>query len=172
MDEIVRQARAAVAWLWQNAASLGADQDRIYACGHSAGGHLVAVLLATDWPAFSEGLPADVLKGGCAISGVFELEPVRLTYLNDVLGMDEDVAARNSPLSLTYSVRAPLLIVLGGLESEEYHRQSQAMADLWRGHGYPTDMIVPPELDHFSIVDQLIEPGSDLVRALLAQMGI
>lgn len=172
MGEIVRQARAAVAWLWRNASSLGADRDRIYATGHSAGGHLVTMLLATDWPGFSEDLPADVLKGGCAISGIFDLEPIRRTYLNDVLGMDEETAARNRPLNLTYPVAAPLQIVLGGLESEEYHRQSRAMADLWRGLGYPTELIAPPELDHFSIVDRLDEPHSPLVKAQLTQMGL
>ena len=96
----------------------------------------------------------------------------RLTYLNDVLSMDEDTAARNSPLNLAYPVAATLQIVLGGLKSKEYHRQSRAMADLWKGLGYPTDLIVPPELDHFSVVDRLKEPGSPLVRAQLAQMGL
>ena len=83
MDEIVRQNRAALAWLSRNAAAHGCDRDRIYVAGHSAGGHLAALLMATDWPRFSPGLPVDLVKGACAIGGIFDLEPIRLSFLNE-----------------------------------------------------------------------------------------
>ena len=99
MDEIVRQNRAALAWLWRNARTYGADPDRIYVCGHSAGGHLAVMLLATDWPAFGAGLPRDLVKGACSIGGLFDMEAIRLSFLNKTLKMSKEEAARNAPLS-------------------------------------------------------------------------
>jgi arylformamidase len=96
MDELVRQCRASIAWVWRHADSFNGDPGRLFVSGHSAGGHLVAMLMATDWPAF--GAPADVLKGGCGISGLYDLEPIRLCYRNDVLALTPEAARRNSPI--------------------------------------------------------------------------
>lgn len=170
MDEIVRQNRAALAWLWQNAAEFGGDRDRIYVTGHSAGGHLAAMLLATDWPNFEVGLPRDLVKGACAISGLFELEPIQLSYLNQKLGMDPEMAKRNSPALLDYPIEAPLLLIVGKDESDEYHRQSEVMAEKWRKLGYPQQLHVPDGLDHFAIVDSLIDPNAELVQRQLDAM--
>lgn len=170
MDEIVRQNRAALAWIWQNARDFGADPDRIYVTGHSAGGHLAAMLLATDWPSFQTGLPQDLVKGACAISGLFELEPIRLSYLNNKLGMDHEMAQRNSPALLKYPIAAPLLLVVGKDESDEYHRQSEEMAEKWGTLGYEHELFIPDGLDHFAVVDSLIDPHADLVRRQLNAM--
>lgn len=170
MDEIVRQNRAALAWLWQNAAEFGGDRDRIYVTGHSAGGHLAAMLLATDWPNFEVDLPRDLVKGACAISGLFELEPIQLSYLNQKLGMDPEMAKRNSPALLDYPIEAPLLLIVGKDESDEYHRQSEVMAEKWRKLGYPRQLHVPDGLDHFAIVDSLIDPNAELVQWQLNSM--
>jgi len=170
MDEIVRQNRAALAWLWRNAHTYGADPGRIYVCGHSAGGHLAVMLLATDWPAFGAGLPKDLVKGACAIGGLFDMEAIRLSYLNKTLKMDKLEAARNAPLLQRYPVSAPLSLVVAVDETPEYHRQSQAMADLWRGLGYPVELLVPQGLNHFDVANQLIDPTCDLVKVQLAEM--
>lgn len=115
MDEIVRQNRAAAA-------------SRIHVLGQSAGGHLAAMLLATDWPALGADLPADLVKSAVSISGIYDLEPIRLCYLNDRLGMDEAAARRNGPVAQRYPVAAPLMLVSGDIESDEYARQADAMA--------------------------------------------
>ena len=170
MDEIVRQNRAALAWLWRNARAYGADPDRIYVCGHSAGGHLAVMLLATDWPAFAADLPKDLVKGACSIGGLFDMEAIRLSYLNKTLKMSKEEAARNAPLLQKYPVSAPLSLVVAVDETPEYHRQSQAMADLWRKLGYPVELLVPQGLNHFDVANQLRDPGCELVKVQLEEM--
>ena len=167
MDEIVRQCRAAIAWLWHHAADYGGDRERIYIAGHSAGGHLGMMQLGTAWPEVDGEVGADVIKGVCTISGIFDLEPIRLSYLNRTLGLDAAEAARNSPLGLDYPLKTPLMLVVGDPESAEYQRQNEAMARRWRGLGFPLDWVAPPGLNHFNLVNQLIDPESDLVRAQL-----
>lgn len=172
MDEIVRQNRAAAAWVWRNAASFGGDASRIHLLGQSAGGHLATMLLATDWPAFGTDLPADPVKGAVSISGIYDLEPIRLCYLNDKLGMDEAEARRNGPVAQRYPVAAPLMLVSGDIESDEYARQAEAMAAVWEAHGHPLSRLELPGFNHFTMADQLREPGSDLTRAVMAQIGV
>ena len=170
MDEIVRQNRAALAWLWRHAAEYGADPDRIYVSGHSAGGHLAAMLLATDWPRFESGLPSGLVKGACAIGGIFDLEPIRLSFLNEKLHLSPEQVAEHSPLRQHYPTAASLLLVVAADESAEFHRQSQEMDQLWRELGYPAELVVPKQLDHFDVVNQLRDPGCGLVHWQLEHM--
>jgi arylformamidase len=171
MDELVRQVRASVAWVYRNASTFGGDRERIFVSGHSAGGHLVAMLLATDWPAF-DGLSADVVKGGAGLSGLYDLEPIRLCYLNDTLHLTPDTARRHSPVHLPPATRSPLLLPVGGLEGSEYLRQTTDLAAAWRARGVPVEVREMAGIDHFSIVSQLEDPRSELGRAILRQMGL
>jgi arylformamidase len=165
MAELVRQCRASIAWVHANAASFGGDPRRITISGHSAGGHLVAMLLATDWAAFA-GLPADVVNAGVGISGLYDLEPIRLCYLNDVLALTPDDARAHSPIHLTPKHASPLVLPLGDKEGPEYHRQSEAMASAWRAHGGRADVMDLAGHDHFSIVWELADRDSALSRAI------
>jgi arylformamidase len=170
LDTLVRQCRAAVAWVHAHAREWGGDPERISVSGHSAGGHLVAMLLATDWAAF--GAPADTVKAGCAISGLYDLEPIRLCYLNDVLALTPEVARRNSPVHLAPARPTPLVLALGGAEGPEYHRQTDALAAAWRAQGVPIEVMDLAGHDHFSIVAELQSPFSALARAIQGQMGL
>jgi arylformamidase len=172
MDTIVAQNRAALAWLWKNAASYGGDRDRIYVCGHSAGGHLGAMLLATDWPAFDRELPINPVKGVCAIGGIFDLQPIRLSFLNEKLHLTPEQVEKYSPLSAHFPAPAPLSLVVAVNESEEFHRQSKQMRDHWRRLGWAVELLVPQGLDHFSVVNDLIDPRCMLVRHQLEQMEL
>jgi arylformamidase len=172
MDELVRRVRGAVAWLHRNAPAFGGDPGRITASGHSAGGHLVAMLMSTDWDRFA-GLPPDVVKAGCGISGLYDLEPLRLSYLNDTLGLTAEAARRNSPVHLRPArPGGPLLLPVGGLEGDEYHRQSEALAAAWRRWGAPVDVVDMAGHDHFSILTELEAPDTALSRAILAHLGV
>ncbi len=170
MDEIVHQNRAALAWIWRHAGDYDADADKIYVAGHSAGGHLAAMLLATDWPAFGVGLPRDLVKGACAIGGIFDLEPIRLSFLNKTLHLTPEQVARHSPLRQDYPVRTRLLLVVAADESDEFHRQSREMETAWKRIGYPVDHVVPDKLDHFDVANQLRDPSCTLVDMQLAHM--
>ena len=173
LDEISTCVRAALLWLWRNAADFGGDPDRIFVSGHSAGGHLTAMAMTADWAALgrdSGGAPADLVKGGCAISGLYDLEPIRLTYLNEALGMDAEVARRNSPVHNLASAGGRLIITVGDDESDEFHRQQADFVAAWRGKGLPCEVIGQPGLNHFSVLNELAAPESALHKAVIRQI--
>ena len=171
MDEIVRQNRAALAWVWRNADSFAGDRDRLYVSGHSAGGHLVAMAMATDWPAFGDGLPGDLVNGGCAISGLYDLEPIRLSYLNEALGLDAAAAARNSPTRSPPRGSQPLIVAVGEAEPEEYQRQADEYLAAVAAAGGRGEKYVARGLNHYSIIDEFLRPDSPLAQAAARQMG-
>src|SRR5579885_2471872 len=117
LPEITRQSRAAIAWLHTNRDHpLAGGRDRIFVSGHSAGGHQVARLLSTNWRE-DYGLPADVIKGGIAISGVFDLRPLRFSFLQPMLQLTEEIVQRESPLFNLPDSGKPLMVSVGGDES-------------------------------------------------------
>lgn len=170
MDEIMASCRNAMLWLHRRGGEYGCDPDRIYVSGHSAGGHIVSMLMAADFPAHSHGAPMDLIKGGCAISGLFDLSPIRLSYLNDALGLDEDAARRNSPLFLSPAGGSPLIVCVGELESDEYHAQSRTFSTAWTGKGAAVTEITASDANHFTILDHLVEVDAPLHTSILDQM--
>jgi arylformamidase len=170
MDRIVAEVRQAIAWLYRNAEAQGFDRDRICVAGHSAGGHLAAMALAAEWAEL--GLPADLVKGVCAISGVFDLEPIRLCYLNDVVSLDAEQARRNSPLLLAPRNRCPVMVTVGERETEAFHHQSRDYANALQRAGVPCELVTQPDLDHFAIIMAMSDPASPTVRTILAQLGL
>ncbi len=172
MDEIVDACRRAMVWLYDHVGAYGGDPDKIYISGHSAGGHLVAMLMATVWPALSERLPGDLIKGGCAISGLFDLVPIQLSYVNDNIGMDQVTAKRNSPILMSPATGRPLIVAVGGLETDEYHAQSHEFAAAWSDTGPAVTELTAAGCNHFTVLEPLIDGGAELNRAVLAQMGL
>ena len=155
MDAIVGEIRASVAWIIDHAKELGGDPQRVFVSGHSAGGHLTAMAMADDRVA-----------GGLAISGIYDLEPIRLNYLNEKLGLDGAEAERNSPILHLPSRAAPLVVTVGLGELPELIRQSDEFAAAWRKQGLPGQYLPIADHDHFSILDELARPDGKLVAAL------
>jgi len=168
MDEIVRQCATAVAWTYRHAQIFGGDPDAISIYGHSAGGQIVAALLATNWSAFS--VPEDTIKSVAALSGLFDLEPLRLSYLNADLRMDEATALRNSPKFQVARRRVPLLVAVGEKESGEFKRQSQDYVDTLAGRNYAAELQIVPGADHYEILEAAIDPANPLGRTLSRQL--
>ena len=171
-DELVRQCRAALAWVWNNADNFEGDREQLFVSGHSAGGHLVAMMMATDWPAFDVGLPAQPICGGCGISGLYDLEPIRLCFLNEDLKLSEETATRNSPMKQKRTCLSPLLLPVGGSEGPEYLRQSNELSEAWSCSGETPKVLVMPGHNHFSIAAQLDDSESELSRSIQDQMGL
>ena len=171
LDAIVHDVRLAVAWIYNNAASFGGDRNRIYVSGTSAGGHLTAMLLLDDWQG-GFGLPGDVVRGGCAISGLFDLAPLRFTGENATLKLDEWSIERNSPIRHIPQTDRPLIAAWGGRESDEFARQSREFASAWRGLNGDAVEVELAGHDHFSAIGDLAEPKEPLLRAIFDQMGL
>ncbi len=172
LSELTDQIRRALAYLWREADRFGYDRGRIVVSGHSAGGHLTAMMMATDWPAFADGLPTDLVAAGLPISGIYDVEAVRLTPLNDLVRMDEAEARALSPMFLTPASRAPMTVVVGGAESGEFHRQAEEFATAWRKSDVAADVVTAPERDHFTVLNALAEPGHDVLAAAKRLLGI
>jgi len=172
ISEIVRQVRAALAWLWRNAEEFGGDPQRIFASGHSAGGHLTAMSLATDWAAFGDGLPNTLVKGGVTVCGVFDLEPIRLCFLNDILGLDESMVRLESPLYNLPVEPVSLVVAVGECESAEFIRQSQEYADACRETGISVELMIVGEHHHVSVMNELGREDGVITSAILRQIAI
>jgi arylformamidase len=126
--------------------------------------------LATAWP--SLGLPENVIIGVCAISGVFDLEPIRLCYLNEVVGLDRYEARRNSPIHLPLHGGCPVTIAVGERETAVFHAQSRAYAARLEREGWACELLVQPGVDHFDIVMGMTDGDAPIVRAITRQMGL
>jgi len=157
IDGIVGEIRQSVAWLGEHLDDYGADPARLYVSGHSAGGHLTATMMQLG-----------AVRGGLAISGLYDLEPIRLNYLNEKLGLDAAEAQRNSPILHLPSRARPLVIAYGGAELPELCRQSRDFADAWLGRGLPGRLLPVAGANHFSILESLADPHGGLTHAVVA----
>ena len=171
ITEIVRQNRAALAWLYRNAATFGGNRSRIHVSGHSAGGHLTAMLLATDWER-DFGLPSDLVKGGTAISGLFDLEPFVHSWLQPKLRLTPEEIDRMSPIRHIPDRASPLIVTFGGDESSEFRRQSESFLAAWTAKGLDGRYLDLPGRNHFTVLEDYMDPDSPLCRSILRQMGI
>jgi arylformamidase len=168
LPSMTDQCRRAILWVRRHALELGADPERIHVGGHSAGGHLAAVMLATDWS--HHGAPADVLKGGLVLSGLCDLEPVVLAAGNRHVKLTTSERIALSPIHHVRSVQCPVLVAWGSGDSPEFRRQGQVLAQRLRGTGRLADTIVLDGVNHFEILDVLATDKSPLAAAAIALM--
>ena len=160
--QIIDELRRCLAALW------AATGKHPIVVGHSAGGHLVAAMLATDWRRVP-GVPPDLVRAGCAISGVFELAPLIATTMNRALRLDAETAAAVSPVSWPPPPPGRTLVTaVGADETAEFHRQSRAITERWAQAGLVTEYLAIDGVHHFTIVDELTRPASALFARVAA----
>ena len=154
----------ALLWLQTHVASHGGDPQRIHIAGHSSGANLVGQLLMN--------APAGLIKSAVFISGLGDLEPVRLSFRNEKLNLSADVAAQVSLLKHQPGRVCPLLVAVGQNETEDYRRQSRDVADHWRAQGTDCEMFELPGRHHFDAVLEWASPQSTLFKASCGLMGL
>lgn len=160
--QIVEELRQCLAALWIRTAQFPVVS------GHSAGGHLTAAMLATDWSKLP-GVPADLVRAGCAISGVFELAPLIATSINADVRLDHETAAAASPVFWQPPSRGRAFVAaVGGDESSEFHRQSRTMVETWAGAGVATEYLSVAGANHFTVVEELAKPDSALFARVVS----
>lgn len=167
---IVEECRQAVAWLWREGESQGVPVERLFIAGHSAGGHLVAMLYTTDWRRY--GVPVDAIRGGLSISGVFDLEPLLQVSFNADLKLDSGKARAMSPIHRTAEVHAPLLLAVGSGETSEFSRQSWLLWERWpecRPAAAHSPLFIA-DRHHYSVMSDLGDRKSELTAAALQML--
>jgi arylformamidase len=157
-------------WLHANAKQLNVDPDNFACSGHSAGGHLCGMMLATDWRSLSANAPQDLFRCTIAINGLFDLLPLsRAPFLRNDIKLDEASARQLSPAYLQQYNNSDLLLAVGELESTEFHRQSQLLAEQWRDTR-KIQQIYISGCNHFSVCDAFATPGDHLHNETLKRI--
>ncbi len=170
ITRISEELREGCAFIWRNAEELGFNPNRIAVMGHSAGGHITQMMMATDWPAWGADLPADLVSAGIPVSPLSYLEPVRLTEaLNAGIRMDAAEAEAESPMTKhPPATNAPQLVVVGGAETDEFHRQARMYVETYATRDRPVDLFVVPDVDHFDELNVLSDPQSTFFKRTCA----
>ena len=167
---MAEQVRRAIGWVFRNADRFGGDRNRLYLVSHSSGSHLAGCAVTHDWS--KEGLPRDILKGATLSSGMYDLEPVRLSkrsvYVNFTDAMEHELSA----IRHIDKVNTPLIVSYGTYESPEFQRQTRDFAVAVKAAGKPVELLVGDGYNHFEMCETLANPYGLLGRAALAQMGL
>lgn len=177
VEQICLELARALRWVFDHAAEHGGDPSRVALVGHSAGGHLAAMLLSCRWRELDPALPVQPLSGALAISGLFDLEPLRhLPMLQADLKLTPSSVARLSPAFFSRpkgagAGGAKLYAAVGALESDEFIRQNRLIRDVWGPSAVPVCETVPDQ-DHFSILQSLVDPAGRLHDLALRLLGL
>jgi arylformamidase len=167
IPDITLHVARAVAWVWQNIGRHGGDRRRITVAGHSAGGQLAAMMLACLWPQLDPALPRDTVRNALAISGLHDLDPLmHAPFLQETVQLTPEQVAKASPARLPAPRHGTLYTVTGDDESAEYHRQNRMVQEAWGTRRVPICEALPG-LNHFSMLDALVEPSHRLHQLAL-----
>ena len=168
VPDIALQMAKATAWVWRHIAAHGGDRRNISVIGHSAGGHLAAMLLACDWKKLGRDLPAGLVRKAMSISGLFDLDPVRKTlFVQGDLKLTPAHVRMASPAKWQRPGKGVLFTVVGGNESPEFLRHNRLIHQAWGPKTVPVCEELPG-LNHFSVVTDLTRPGTRLNALALA----
>jgi arylformamidase len=168
---MAEQVRRAVAWVYQNAESFGGDRDRLYIGGHSSGGHLCGIALVTDWEK-DFGLPADAVKGGLCMSGIYDLKPVRLSKRSSYVKFTDEIEQAMSSQRHLDLLRVPIVVTYGTNETREFQRQNRDFAAAVQTAGKPAELVEAVSFNHIEMVETLGNPYGPNGRAALSLMKL
>jgi arylformamidase len=164
------QVRRALAWAWRNAESFGGDRNRFYISAHSSGSHLSACVLTDGWR--EEGLPADFCKGALLLSGMYDLDPVRLSKRSSYVNFTDAMVEKLSSQRHLYALTTPLILGYGTEETPEFQRQTRDFFAAVQARAKPVELIVGEAHNHFELLETLANPYGLAGRAVLRQMGL
>lgn len=170
LTEIVRQMRALVSWVHRHIAEFGGDPENIHVGGHSAGGHLAAMMALTDWRG-RYGLSPKVVKTAFSISGLFDLEPLRHSWLQPDLRLDDREVETQSPQRLIRPVTAPMLLSYGSEEPSAFSQQSDAFMSAWRRAGNRASFLPQIGRNHFTAIADFADGNSLFCQELFRLIG-
>ncbi|MDD2881977.1 MAG: alpha/beta hydrolase [Rhodoferax sp.] len=170
LDEITRQVRAAVAWTLRNIAKHGGDPARVALGGHSAGAHLTAMCLQTPWEE-DYGLPRAPLAAAVLVSGIYDISPLRYSYLQPMIQLDEGVIRRNSPLFSVRACHIPIWVNWGDEETPEFARQASSFYAAWQEAGNQGELSALPDADHYRGIHGFENSRSSLCQWLASRLG-
>jgi arylformamidase len=170
IDEITRQVRSAIAWTYRHIADHGGDPNRIALGGHSAGGHLSAMCLQTPW-AEDYGLPQDPLSAAVLVSGIYDLGPLRYSYLQPMIQLDDGVIRRQSPMFSVRPCCTPIWVNWGSEETAEFARQASSFHAAWLQAGNTGELSALPDADHFRGLHGFEHSDNRLCRWLLEKLA-
>ncbi|XP_061130380.1 kynurenine formamidase isoform X2 [Syngnathus typhle] len=162
MDLMVSQVRRSVVSVVQQYSHISG----LYLCGHSAGAHLAAMVLSTDWSQYSV---KPQIKGAFLVSGIYDLLPILSTYVNEPLKMTEEVAIRNSPSKLIPQVKlssssCQFVVAVAEYDSPEFRKQSEDYYNTLKANGLNVTLEDVSNTDHFSIIEQLVDGDYHLTK--------
>lgn len=156
LDGMTKQIRKAVSYIYKNNKTLGFNKDQLFIVGHSSGAHLASVLLTTDWKAYE--MPTNTIKGATLISGIYDLKPVRKSARSKYVFIDNKIENDYSPIIHSKTIKMPVIISYGGLESEEFKRQSIDFYEKLRNTNNNISLIKQDYFNHFEIMDDFGNP--------------
>jgi arylformamidase len=167
---LVEQVRRAVGWVYNNAEAFGGDPNRLYLTSHSSGSHIGGCVVTHDWR--KESLPVDILKGATLGSGMYDLEPVRLSKRSKYVKFTDEMAQALSAQRHIDKLHTPLILAHGTYETPEFQRQTRDFYAAVKAAGKPVELLVGESYNHFEMLETLANPYGLLGRAVLAQMGL
>jgi arylformamidase len=168
---MIEQVRSGVAWAARNAAGFSGDPDRIYITGHSSGAHLGGCVLITDWEK-DFGLPRNTVKGATLCSGMYDLNPPRLSKRGDYVKFTDATEDALSTQRHLDRITCPVTVLHGTLETPEFQRQTRDFAAALKAAGKPVRLIVAENYNHFEIGETLNNPYGPFGRAALEMMRL
>jgi arylformamidase len=170
VTDIVRQTRSAIAWVYKNIVRYGANPSKIFVAGHSAGGHLTAMALAHDWA--KEGMPADLIKGAVATSGVYDLDMVMEISVQEQVRMTPEIATQNGPFHNPPHVKCPIVVAVGGAEPKGWQQMSEDYSNYCKQHGMQVDYLIEPDANHYTMSEHLLDDARPVTQAMIKQMAL